>query len=118
MALPTKPLPPRMQTLEMSMSGNVGGDRQAGRVGGAAAHRAEELVQGGGLAREPVVVEPGVGEDFLHVVARLPERDGLGVDRAFERAFVVPAVRASGAGVVSRRGEQRLAERGEHAAEI
>src|SRR5258706_6348981 len=96
-----------MQMLSMSMgSGNVGNER---RIAAAAGHGSQQLVQARRLAGEPVAVVPGVGEDLLHVVARLVEGNGLDVDRAFERLVVGPAARAARARLLRPRGEDRVA---------
>ena len=117
-ARPTKPLPPRMQTLRMSMAPRECWRRCAGSAAAPPGTVPSSSRIGSALAGEAVAVEPRVGEDLLHVVARLVEGDGLGVDRAFERALVAPAARAPGPGVVRGGGEDRMAEVGQHAAEV
>jgi hypothetical protein len=49
----------------------------------------------------------GVAQHLLDVVARLVERDRLGVDRALERPIRLPLARAPRSGVVRRRREDR-----------
>ena len=50
----------------------------------------------------------GIAQDFFYIVSRFAERNGLCIDRAFQRFFVAPLPRPAGAGGLSGGGQQRL----------
>src|SRR3954463_30295 len=116
---PMKPEPPNTSTLSSFIRVSF---RQVvfDRLGVTARRdRAKARLEGGRLLLRERRVKDGVGHHFLHVVARLRERNRFGVNRALERAaLIAPAPGARGARVVGRGGKDLAAELVEHDAQI
>src|SRR5262245_42832017 len=117
---PTNPPPPRTATVVISMGGFYsynfrlrccvasGGiaERYLGvePAGADDAHALRErlrlLAEGTGVIRR-------IGHHLLHVIARLAERYGFGIDRRVHRGLGAPGARPAGPGVVGGGGQHR-----------
>src|SRR5574343_1030907 len=86
-------------------SGQVG---ILGRVGRAGTDGAETGLQRIGLAIEQRGIINRIAHYFFDVVAGFAERDGFGVDSAFQRTVGSPLLGPAGAGVIGGRGENRV----------